>query len=243
MRSKTIKQLVIDVSERLGYACPLKLSQILDMYDMCIYEHAWNPKATSSWCSVFTPSQIFDLEYPEELRKYYESGPGIQSNERLVCGLVNDMLNHLRNNDDPKAVVYLTHSSSLLLLLTALKVFKNAESLRADNYHSVSSRKWRLSEIAPLAANLAAVKYTCPNDVEQEKVQFFLNEEPINFDWCDGGLCNWNDVENQYEEYTQANCDEFYCSNARMFQSCYWFSVALTFISCLLLRLLSDLYI
>ncbi|XP_031619290.1 multiple inositol polyphosphate phosphatase 1-like [Contarinia nasturtii] len=238
LRSNIMTQLAIDVSERLGFGCPLKITQILDVYDMCIYEHAWNPKATSAWCSAFTPSQIHELEYIEELRKYYESGYGIKTNERLVCSLVNDMLNHIGNNDEPKAVVYVTHSSSLLLLLTALKAFSDADSLRASNYYSMSTRKWRLSNIAPLAANFAAVKYNCPNDIEQEKVRFFLNEDLIEFDWCDKGLCNWSDVKKEYDDYIQASCDEYYCSssNTRESQSGYMFSIALlilAFISCL----------
>lgn len=208
-----MKQLVIDVSERLGFECPLSMMQVFDMYDMCIYEHAWNSNDSSPWCAAFTPSQIHDLEYPEDLRKYYESGYGIKSNVRLLCGLVNDMLKHLANNDQPKAVVYFTHSSSLLLLLATFGVFKDKNPLRADNYYSMSNRKWRLSNIAPLISNMAVVKYNCPNDIEQEKVKFFLNEEPLEFDWCQMGLCDWKDVKEQYKEYSQVDCNEFYCNS------------------------------
>ncbi|XP_031619129.1 multiple inositol polyphosphate phosphatase 1-like [Contarinia nasturtii] len=211
LESKIMYRLVSDVSERLGFQTPLEPEAVFDMYHMCIYDQAWNPEKTSAWCSAFTPSQIYHLEYPEDLRKYYESGHGRVGNSRLLCSLMNDMLTHLESKTEPKAIVYLTHSSSFLLLLSTLGAYKDADPLRADNYYSMSNRKWRLSNIAPLASNLATVKYNCPNEIEQEKVMFFLNEEPIEFDWCNMGLCDWKDVKEYYKIYTQVNCDEYYC--------------------------------
>lgn len=213
LKSKTMSQLVMDVSERLGFDCPLKKRQVFSMYDMCVYETAWN-LSVSPWCAAFTPSQFYDLEYPEDLRKYIESGYGRSANSRFLCALINDMLGHLGNDEQPRAAVYVTHSSSLLLLLTSLGAFNDSQPLRADNYHRFSDRKWRLSKIAPLASNFAAVKYHCPNDIESEKVKFFVNEEPIDFDWCNAGLCDLNDVKERYKEYTEANCDEYFCSRS-----------------------------
>lgn len=212
LESKTMSQLVMDVSERLGFGCPLEMEQVFNMYDMCVYENAWNLSDTSPWCAAFTLSHFYDLEYPEDLRKYYESGHGREANSRFLCGLMNDLLNHLENNDQPKVSAYLTHSSSLMLLLTSLGAFNDSEPLRADNYHRLADRKWRLSKIAPLASNVAAVKYDCPNDIESEKVKFFINEEPIDFEWCNNGLCDWSAVKKQYRKYTEVNCDEYFCS-------------------------------
>lgn len=181
---------------------------------MCLYDQSWNLSLTSPWCAAFTPSQINDLEYPEDLRKYYESGYGLESNERLLCGLVNDMFTHLENNEQPKAIVYFTHSSSLLLLLTTLKAFKDNVPLRAENYEKMSKRKWRLSQMTPFAANLAVIKYECPNDIEQEKVKFILNEEPLEFEWCNNGLCDYSEFKARYRDFIQADCDEFFCSSS-----------------------------
>lgn len=207
-----MSQLINDVSERLGFEYPLKMRQVFNMYDMCVYEQAWNQSDSSPWCAAFTPSQFYDLEYPEDLRKYYESGHGREANSRFLCELMNDLIYRLDNNDHPKVTAYLTHSSSLMLLLTSLGAFHDSEPLRADNYYRLSDRKWRLSKIAPLASNFAAVKYHCPNEIESEKVKFFINEEPIEFEWCDVGLCNWSDVKQRYRKYTEANCDEYFCS-------------------------------
>lgn len=207
-----MNKLVSDVSERLGFKKSLDLRTVLDMYDMCIYDQSWNLTESSPWCTAFTPSQIYDLEYPEDLRKYYESGHGREANARFLCELMNDMLGHLGTNEQPKAITFLSHSSSYLLLLSSLGAFKDSEPLRADNYQQLADRKWRLSKIARLASNFAAVKYHCPNNVEKTKVGFFINEEPLELEGCDNGLCDWSVVKERYGIYSEVNCDEYYCS-------------------------------
>lgn len=124
------------------------------------------------------------------------------------------MLYHLSSNEQPRAVAYFTHSKSMILFLTAMKVAKDSDSLRADNYYGMSRRKWRMSEISPFATNFAAIKYDCPNEIEREKVMFFLNEKPLNFDWCKVGLCNWSDIKERYKEYTEGSCEQYFCTNA-----------------------------
>lgn len=114
------------------------------------------------------------------------------------------MIHHISSNDQPKVITYFTHSSNLMLFLNAMKVAQDSNLLRADNYFSMSRRKWRTSEVMPSAANFAAVKYDCPNDVEREKVMFFLNEKLINFDWCKVGLCDLSDVKDRFRKYTGA---------------------------------------
>lgn len=111
-------------------------------------------ESPSPWCAAFTPNQIDDLEYLEDLQKYYKSGYGRKLNGRVQCVAVNDMIHHLETNNLPKTVVYFTHSKSVLLLLTALRFLKDSDSPRADNYYSMSHRKWRLSNISPFGSNL-----------------------------------------------------------------------------------------
>lgn len=52
LESSTIKQLVSDVSERLGYKLPLNVDQVLVMYEMCRFDQAWNLDESSPWCVV-----------------------------------------------------------------------------------------------------------------------------------------------------------------------------------------------
>jgi multiple inositol-polyphosphate phosphatase/2,3-bisphosphoglycerate 3-phosphatase len=94
----------------------------------------------------------------------------------------------------------------------------------------MKNRKFRTSVLSPFASNLAAVKYEwvarellsilltstrfifrCPNDSERFKVQFFLNERPIDFPWCNIGLCDLTKVISTYQRFLEADCSQIYC--------------------------------
>lgn len=47
-----MKQVISDVSERLGFKFPLSEDQILNMYEMCRYDQAWILERPSPWCAV-----------------------------------------------------------------------------------------------------------------------------------------------------------------------------------------------
>lgn len=187
----------------------------------CRYDQAWMLDKPSAWCAAFTQSQVDDLEYLMDLDTYYRHGYGNELNKRLSCAAVNDMIEHLETDNEPSAIAYFTHSESVEELLTALQAVKDSDTLRADNYYSMSRRKWRTSEIAPFASNFAAVKYSCPNEVQRDKVMFFLNEKPLYFDWCKVGLCDVSEIKERYKEYTDANCDEYFCSGYSAGNSLY----------------------
>lgn len=212
--SQVFVQLVNDVSLRLGYKFPLKIEQINDIFDMCRYDQAWNLDVHSAWCAAFTPNQINVLEYREDLEYYYQVGHGNELNQNIECAAVSDLLQHMTSNDLPKVVAYFSHASALQLFLTALGAAKDIQPLRADNYFTMSRRNWRTSQLAPFTGNLAAIKYECPQEVERNKIMFFLNEKPLEFSWCKVGLCNWSDVKDMYKKYAQGNCNEIFCGNS-----------------------------
>lgn len=162
-----------------------------------------------------------DIEYLLDLDTYYAHGYGNELNKRLACAAVNDMIHHMDTTNEPNAVAYFTHSESVEELISALQAQQDSDTLRADNYYSMSRRKWRTSEIAPFASNFAAVKYSCPNEVQHDKVMFFLNEKPLYFDWCKVGLCDLSDIKVRYKEYTEVNCDEYFCSGYNAANSLY----------------------
>lgn len=51
-KSQKVGQIVNDVSSRLGFEQPLPLEKVLDMYEMCRYEQAYNVDKPSAWCTV-----------------------------------------------------------------------------------------------------------------------------------------------------------------------------------------------
>lgn len=154
------------------------------------------------------------LEYYEDIHYYYKSGYGHKINENIACAAVADLMKHLESKEKPQVIGYFTHSSTVQLLLVALGVAKDREALRADNYLDMSRRKWKVSEIGPFGANLAAIKYDCPNESERNKVMFFLNEKPVDLDWCRVGLCNWSDVKRHYEHFQTDNCAQTFCGGS-----------------------------
>lgn len=57
---------------------------------------------------------------------------------------------------------------------------------------------------------------------------FFLNEKPLYFDsLCKVGLCDLSEIKQRYKTYTEANCDEYFCSgyNSANFLSAYTISM------------------
>lgn len=163
---------------------------------------------------AFTPNQVNAIEYWEDLGAYYELGYGSSLNPNIPCEAVKDMMKHLKSRDLPKAVAYFGHSASIQLFLTALGAAKDFDALTADNYVNMMRRKYRTSLLAPFASNVAAIKYECPQEVERNKVMFFLNEKPLEFGWCKVGLCDWSDVEEKYKKYVNADCPNTFCTSS-----------------------------
>ncbi|XP_017135893.1 multiple inositol polyphosphate phosphatase 1 [Drosophila miranda] len=201
-----------DISTRLGYLYTLDQADILLMYDTCRYEQAWQVDRTSVWCGAFLPEQVTVFEYAEDLKYYYGSGYGFEEDTaRLNCRLVQDMLTHLSNPVSPHVIAHFGHTTGLQTLITALGVRKDDIKLRADNYNSLTNRRWKTSILGPFAANFVAVKYDCPAALDKEKVVFFLNQDAVQLDWCSVGLCNWSEVLQRYKTLADANCDEYFC--------------------------------
>lgn len=161
-------------------------------------------------------------------------------NSHLSCSAVQDLLHQFDTNEGPKTITYFTHSRAILMLLTALGVAHDSDTLRAENYYSMQQRKWRVSDLTPFASNIMAIRYDCPNEVEHEKVMFFLNEKPVHFDWCNVGLCDWSKVKDQYKEYLHVDCKDYYCaSSAEMAQ----YASVLTLFIPLITAFVSILYV
>ncbi|KNC26265.1 hypothetical protein FF38_01168 [Lucilia cuprina] len=205
---------IADISKRLGFQYTLETSDVELMYDICRYEQAWQVDRTSVWCAVFLPEQVTVLEYEDDMKYFYKSGYGYEANTRLNCRAVQDMAHHLGSSESPNVVVYFGHSTGVQTLISALGIDKDQMSLLASNYDSMSQRKWKTSNIDPFAANFLAVKYQCDAEpVEKEKVVFFLNQNAVDLDWCQVGLCNWSEVKKRYSTILNADCDSYYCGD------------------------------
>ncbi|KAK9307432.1 hypothetical protein QLX08_002243 [Tetragonisca angustula] len=198
------KNLVQNISRRLGFLYDISKEPILAMYDMCRYEKAWTVTKLSPWCAVFSKEELRVLEYREDLHYYYKAGYGREINAQLGCTLLQDMMNHfwkLEQNGDtnePNGVFYFGDIISLQNLLTTLNINKDHAQLTAFNYKDMAKRKWRTSFISPFAANLVAVFYRCDVSSQPNKVMFYLAEKLVMLDGCDVGLCDWEYLKQRF---------------------------------------------
>lgn len=52
----------------------------------------------------------------------------------------------------------------------------------------------------------------CPHDSERNKIMFLLNQKPLDFQWCNVGLCDWSKVQQMYRSYKEHDCLTTYCT-------------------------------
>lgn len=124
------------------------------------------------------------------------------------------MLRFFDSKDQTKVSAYFTHSATVQLFLTALGAVKDTDTLRADNYAQMNRRKFKSSDTIPFAANVAAIKYDCPNDNDRTKVMFFLNQKPMDFSFCNVGLCNWSELKKRYAHFDGVDCSRSFCTHS-----------------------------
>lgn len=199
---------------RLGFKLVLTPTQVELIWDMCRFEQSWYIQQLSAWCSAFTKSHVAVLEYKEDLFYYYKAGYGNPVNENLACNAMTDMLQHLQSRDGPKVVASFAHSTNIQLMIAAMGVFRDQQQLRADNFYQMKRRQFRISRIDPFSANLVAIAYDC-EDAERQKVMFFLNERPLELDWCRVGLCDWSKVQEHYQKYLSGiDCAREFCQQS-----------------------------
>ena len=116
------------------------------------------------------------LEYRQDLKYYWQDGPGYPINGKQACVLAKDAVDNFRNvtmgeiENEQNGIFYFTHSGTILKLLTYLGIYKEkvdkvtgrTPHLRHDNYEVMKSdRKWRTSLIDSFASNIGFVLKKC----------------------------------------------------------------------------------
>ena len=137
---------------------------------------------------------------------------------KLECFTNLILLNLFCCREHKKAVFRFGHSETLLPLLSLLGLFKDHESLRADNYHTQQDRLFRTSLIAPFSSNIFFVLYACNNSTEthddgafesvtkkedfnEYKIQFLFKEKPLDIPACGHSVCSYSDVRRHYSTF------------------------------------------
>lgn len=201
--------MIDDVAAKAGYKSgDIKANRIKWMFEMCFYDLAWKTTEDSPWCSLFTLEQAKIFEYAKDIEEWNLGGSASTLNTRLSCFLMQDMLSKLESGK--QATAYFAHSTTLQLFLTGLGYAIQDTPLRADNFAANVNRKFVTSKVSVLATNVAAVRYECTSGT---KIQFILNERPLQLDWCDNGLCDWTQVKAKFASIAAANCPSYYCTS------------------------------
>ena len=161
------ENMLTQVSEKLGFfgSNTLRAVQVDVLATICKFEQIWDTNSTSPMCAAFSIANHQVLEYHEDLDYYYRVGYGYSEYrtlfENMNCHLMQDMLRFLQSNDptDHKARVFSSHSSVLQLILVTFGVFEDEVGLTRHNFAQQAFRLWKSSLVAPMATNLAVIRY------------------------------------------------------------------------------------
>lgn len=82
-------------------------------------------------------------------------------------------------------------------ILIGIGFAKDTSDLTSTTYESMRKRKWRMSYLAPYAANLRAVLYQCADD---KKITIFINDAPLYIKQFDCTLCSWDKVGFKFDQ-------------------------------------------
>ncbi|XP_026740044.1 multiple inositol polyphosphate phosphatase 1-like [Trichoplusia ni] len=193
------------IQRRLGIDYPLTDTNITALYDLCRYFSSGIDTKFSPWCALFTTGDLKAMEYISDLRHYYRSGYGTPMNELFGQITLSDLLRSFQNvksGGGKKISTYITHTTMIDMVYTALKLFKDDAPLTAARMKP--DRKWRSSKLAVFSTNLMVVLNRCNND--DYNVVFYSNEEPIR-SICKEGVCSWEEFEGKLSPFLETTID------------------------------------
>lgn len=154
------RDMVRDVSTRLGFSSRIGGSQTRALYRACRYDTAWELDKLAPWCGAFTPAHIQVLNYADDLKHFYKTGPGAEINSHVACPLVSNFIKTLDDLDDTRTTALFTHSSSMGLFFNSLGVGHGDGTLLSSNWNQfIDERRFRTANNSPFATNLAAIRY------------------------------------------------------------------------------------
>nr|CAD7408225.1 unnamed protein product [Timema poppensis] len=193
-----------DINKRLGLNGILDIDTIYLMYITCSFETAWDRVNGSPWCAAFSEENLKVFEYSEDLEYYWIDGYGFNITHRIACPALRDMMLYLmtgqtpNKKSSPKAVVYFSHSGTMLKMLSHLGLYKDNLTLLHDNYHMMEDRRWKVSNIDCFGSNLAFILFRCKDG---DKVLTYHQERSIILPGCPlDDLCPLSTLKNIYHD-------------------------------------------
>lgn len=220
-----LKKVVAKLGLTVEQQNKLKPKHITAMYVTCSFEVAvFNREDT--WCTLFDQDDFDVLEYLYDLKHFWKRAYGYQINYRMSCILLSDIVKNIleatqvehtketsmqeKNPIGKLGVFRFAHAETLQPLYALLGLFKDKE-LRADNFATQRSRKYRTSHVVPFGANMAFILYSCNNSESKNslrdfQVQVYVSEKLIPLPCGDEISCPLEDFLKLYSEHTDY-CD------------------------------------
>lgn len=184
------QEMVVQASAKLGFhnSNVLRNRDVALLALQCKLEQIWNLNATSPFCAAFSVANAHVIEYSEDVDLFYRIGYGRPEfrrlYENLMCFQMQDLLRFIQSNDsnDHKARIFSGHVNLALILLN-FGAFDGDAPLTRHNFAQQSQRVWRSTELLPMGANLAVIRYDCADG--DNDVLFLYNERPLQISGCD----------------------------------------------------------
>ncbi|CAG9801859.1 unnamed protein product [Chironomus riparius] len=216
--SAEFQAMLTRINDKLGLVDLQRLTarQARTMWELCQFHQLWEPHIQAPFCGAFSPYDNLRLEYFEDIDAYYTAGYGlnpVRLAENMNCPLMQDLLNFLTSNDPNEETVkiYSTHQTAFQLFLVSLGIFRDSVPITADNFAEQANRLWITSRMAPMATNIAVIRYNCATGGDD--VQFIMNESPLVIPGCQSnGICKVSHIVDRYSRFINANCDILSCS-------------------------------
>ncbi|CAG2205894.1 PPP1R7 [Mytilus edulis] len=139
---------VVDKIKKLLGVKNLKTEQVITMHQICAFELGIFNQ--SDWCSFFTLDDLIVLDYLFDLSHFWQRGFGYQINWQMSCPFTRHMLKRFDDIiayqiETTVADIQFAHSYTLLPVYTAFGLFKDSNTLLANNFEANKSRRFRVS--------------------------------------------------------------------------------------------------
>lgn len=203
----------IDVTRRLGTNASLSVGDIKMLYRLCATELAIMDNA--DWCKLMAESEREVLEYDNDIEDYITRLYGHVVTGQMSCPLGNDIFTAMdsaisavdKGSSYNKGIFQFGHSDTVIDLAAGLGLFKDSDSLRADNYETMKNRTFRASTKDPFSTHFVFILYHCGGSgPENYALRLLFNGEPLTIPKCNSDTCWYNQVRQGYSQYIDS-CD------------------------------------
>ena len=181
MKGPEMRKVLQNISDRLklGKKFSLRPSWAVEMFLMCAFG-VQTDSADASWCALFEEADLKVLEYLNDLKLYWDRSYGREINYKMSCplyGEITDSFERFLEFGKPYGVFRFAHTGTVIPLLTMLGLYNDTPPPRADNFDQQANRTFRISDVVPMAGNVAFVLYNCTDESAKSESNGDIEEE------------------------------------------------------------------